>query len=193
MVLAVTAFVIAVAPQEATRVALWGLAALTYTTDFALLAGHFWGPFMHTWTLAAEAQFYIIWPPVLMSLPVSKRFAAIGAMFGLAMLFYLATIREWWLDGINPAPLMLGALLSYRPVRLPQWALCALSWQPLATMGLLSYGIYLWNVPLGMFLASLPWPVDLVLCGGGSLALAALSYLTVERWAGCAKAPLRWA
>lgn len=76
-----------------------------------------------------------------------------------------------------------------------------LSARPLVWVGKLSYGIYLWHYPVVRYLrADLPWPAVVVLGFVISLALAALSYYTVERWAlrrrdapARARAPaLRW-
>ncbi len=59
-----------------------------------------------------------------------------------------------------------------------------LSARPLVWVGRLSYGIYLWHYPVVRYLrADLPWQLTVVLGFALSLALAALSYYTVERWA----------
>lgn len=53
----------------------------------------------------------------------------------------------------------------------------------LMLLGRLSYGIYLWHYPVVRYLrADLPWPATVVLTLALSVALAALSYHTVERW-----------
>ena len=59
----------------------------------------------------------------------------------------------------------------------------ALSTPVLVLLGQLSYGIYLWHYPVVRWLrADLPWPAVVVLGLAISMALAALSYRTVERW-----------
>ena len=59
----------------------------------------------------------------------------------------------------------------------------ALSAPALVRLGQLSYGIYLWHYPVVRWLrADLPWPAVAVLGLAISLALAALSHHTVERW-----------
>lgn len=59
-----------------------------------------------------------------------------------------------------------------------------LSTPVLVRLGTLSYGIYLWHYPVvRYFRADHAWPVALALTLVVSIALAALSFYTVERWA----------
>lgn len=59
-----------------------------------------------------------------------------------------------------------------------------LSAPALVRLGTLSYGIYLWHYPVvRYFRADYSWPVVVVLTLFVSIALAALSFYTVERWA----------
>ncbi|MET4580158.1 acyltransferase family protein [Ottowia thiooxydans] len=59
-----------------------------------------------------------------------------------------------------------------------------LSAPALVRLGQLSYGVYLWHYPVVRYLrADYSWPTVVVAGTVISLALAALSYYTVERWA----------
>jgi peptidoglycan/LPS O-acetylase OafA/YrhL len=72
------------------------------------------------------------------------------------------------------APAVLGA---GGPVR------SALAWRPLAWVGLVSYGVYLWHLDVLRELDGLPVPA-LAACGlAGSLALGAASWYGIERYA----------
>ena len=54
----------------------------------------------------------------------------------------------------------------------------------LVKLGTLSYGVYLWHYPVVRYLrADFAWPVVVVLALAISVALAALSFYTIERWA----------
>lgn len=59
-----------------------------------------------------------------------------------------------------------------------------LSARVLVWVGKMSYGVYLWHYPVIRYLrAELPWQLTVVLGLAISLALAAASYYTLERWA----------
>lgn len=62
VVVAVTVVALWTGEQRATTNA---AGALTYTADFIVATGGLLGPLSHTWTLAVEEQFYLLWPVVL--------------------------------------------------------------------------------------------------------------------------------
>ena len=82
-------------------------------------------PLLHTWSLAVEEQFYLVWPLLLMALARSAQRAAVWLAAGIAALsfsaatwglsqdpsgsFYLSHTRAW--------ELLIGALLVWLPPR----------------------------------------------------------------------------
>lgn len=94
--------------------ALFGLFAVTYVSNvYMTLTGFMTDPFSHTWSLAQEEQFYLIWPLALvLILGRGLRFRNIGFLsLGLAILSSLA----WFLFGsvtpFNPL-LKFGGMLA---------------------------------------------------------------------------------
>jgi peptidoglycan/LPS O-acetylase OafA/YrhL len=222
-------------------------------------------PLSHTWSLAIEEQFYVVWPLVVVGLHylcrrgrhrdahvraaravlvlsvalavasfVAMQFVydaastnrayygtdtrAVGILVGAAL---SAGLKLWgptrtaagrrWLDisaivgvvtlavawthidgqdaalyhgGFTICALAAAAVIASVSQPRPGWLAAALSWRPLAALGLISYGVYLWH-----------WPVYVALDGartglGGwsllgarvavTLAIASASYFAVE-------------
>ncbi len=214
------------------------------------------GVFAHTWTLAIEAQFYVI-APLLFLGAVRGRFAKRpwllpALLAGLvavwrASLWLFAGPLVHWADGglliyVTRATdtrldaILVGVAVAFvftrTRVEVPGWAaatafaalvamgftdpegdamitvgiaasiLCAavvilhlvtassplsrmLSWRPLVYLGLVSYGLYLWHLPVYKLLYyqfdDWPFPAVATLAITLSLALAAASYHLVER------------
>jgi len=188
----------------------------------------------HTWSLAVEMQFYLLWPPLLISTLRLPRQGAIVAM--LVMYAGVSAWRCWSSANISPwgfyphmdshsSGLILGCLLGYINTRISSyWSLPAIillafcmtffstGWQssayygftlaeigagilvlsqprwlgvaPLAWLGKMSYGLYLWHYPI-MHLAKdqegWEWPQVLLLGCGVALLLATLSHYLLER------------
>ena len=188
----------------------------------------------HTWSLAVEMQFYLLWPLLLMLILRLPRHVAIIAM--LAMYAGSGAWRYWSSANLSPwgfyphmdshsSGLILGCLLGYINARIsPYWSLPAIillalcmtffstGWQPsayygftlaeigagililsqprwlgvapMAWLGKMSYGLYLWHYPI-MRLAKgrdgWEWPEVLLLGCGLGLLFAALSHYLLER------------
>jgi peptidoglycan/LPS O-acetylase OafA/YrhL len=198
-------------------------AVLLYIGDFVSETGRL-GVLSHTWSLAVEEQFYLIWPiALILALRVSTP-RKLG--LGLVVVALLVTPwrelfvltgdlghAQWWPD-VRADALLLGcavALLRVRVSTLAGWAglagvivtamvwpggtsigymlpiatACsvlalagcpqALDWRPLAYLGRISYGVYLWHYLFIWW--GLPWPVVIAL----SLLVASASYALIER------------
>ncbi|MBO9650127.1 MAG: acyltransferase [Variovorax sp.] len=91
-----------------------------------------------------------------------------GLMYGLGL---AAPVAE-----VGAAILVLCAFHSNRESRL-------LAWAPLAYLGRLSYGVYLWHAPLMFWMRERGFSRLAILIGGSALAvaLAALSYHLIDR------------
>jgi peptidoglycan/LPS O-acetylase OafA/YrhL len=83
-------------------------------------------PLLHLWSLGIEEQFYIFWPPVLLTIFASKRrlfwMAAIAvASFGVSLLIFFG-YKEW--SFYSPASraweLLAGGIVANRHIDLPE-------------------------------------------------------------------------
>ncbi len=131
-------------------------------------------PLLHTWSLAVEEQFYIVWPILLallhrraraLILPVTAVIALVSFALSVwwtaretAHAFYLPHTRGW--------ELLIGALLALRPVTIRAAWLRELA----SAAGLL---LILASVVLFDEATAFPGPMALVPCAGTALCLAA--------------------
>jgi len=184
----------------------------------------------HTWSLASEQQFYLLWP-LLLPLFAKRRNPALWLCALYVALAAWRLVAPWPLSYFcHTSGLALGATLAFTPPAKSSWlglpglllialAVTRTTWappfpgillaevgtalillhrrpsllntalasRPLVSLGLISYGVYLWQQFFIMGLQGLPWTERLAISLPGSLAAAWLSYTFVEqpirRWA----------
>ena len=113
------------------------------------------------------------WMPWLLWLPVGAILCLRNYWGDLWMQMWGISLAEWATVPVLVALQRPGSEVA-RMFSLP-----VLAW-----LGRLSYGVYLWHFPIFVWMRSrYTWDVVLLVGGGASVALAAISYFTVEAWA----------
>lgn len=120
-------------------VILWGqmswpeiVGCATYTSNFVFMGLDEHGPMGHSWSLAIEEHFYLLWPPIVAftSVRTSRRVILLG-VFPMALLSLVLayTVAPWDTHGsavkefifrsstVRFASLGVGALLAYSEIR----------------------------------------------------------------------------
>jgi len=184
------------------RPAFW-IAAATYTANY-YVATHVEpsGALTHTWSLAVEEQFYLLWPIALSILLRKRRRTTIAALIGTMALITFWRCGLLWIVGVprhylqfaldtRADFLAVGALIavawnaeSFRAfaARLTRW-----SWLPLISIGGLGFTAAFFGLAREFEVTS---PVDVILLG---VLLVQLMTLAGRGWWGILDRPLmRW-
>lgn len=206
------------------------ITAFFYLTN---LRQSFWpddNPLSHSWSLAIEEQYYLIWPWVIPALARIPRPTAAMILCGLWTVLTAARFVWWEFIGgpgtyyftpLHSTGLLLGSALALHPVKtgLGKIALAALvaiflvgqthstflylipiaeiltilviadapallAARPLRFLGRISYGVYLWHIPI-VWALGVPGNMDgvtAVLALLLSIAAGALSHFGLEQW-----------
>lgn len=118
------------------------LLALTYTSDLARwFTTHGDGALSHTWSLAVEEQFYLLWPLILLRLRSRRAVAVVAAILCLASLSamtasgWVTTSATYFGPHARAWEVLAGACLAARPPRWGRRGADAAAWSGLALVG----------------------------------------------------------
>jgi peptidoglycan/LPS O-acetylase OafA/YrhL len=151
--------------------------SLFYISDIAKAAGYDLGYVGHTWSLAMEEQFYLLWPAILLFLP--RRFLVPAVLAGIAGAIALQVVIVGWQDNVlahfrpdvRADAILWGCLIALVPVRVPRWAAIG------AAVGLLALSLtFVW--PYAIALSSV---LSAVLVAGAASVAAPLSWRPLVR------------
>ena len=153
------------------------LVSLLYVSDIAKAIGYDLGYVGHTWSLAMEEQFYLLWPAVLLFIP--RRWLIPGVLLGIAGAIALQVVIVGWQDNVlahfrpdvRADAILWGCFIALVPIRVPRWAAAG------AALGLLALSLtFVW--PYAIAMSSV---LSAVLVAGAATVAAPLSWRPLVR------------
>lgn len=174
----------------------WAAAAILYVGNLQRAAGETLGPLNHTWSLAVEEQFYLIWPLVLLALLWRTRrdaqallrwvvvLAAVATAWQAVAAFLFDFSRTYFAPDTNAYALMTGCALA--------------AWLRMAPRSGTATPVLTWVALVGLVgMAALPSVdfrgVDLQIAAHGAPLVALVAALLVVSAVACPdRGPLVW-
>ena len=146
------------------------VSCLLYVSNWVQVAGINIDPLGHTWSLAIEEQFYLLWPALLFGLIARRRDWLIPATIVLIVLGSLIRVEssglfEYFSTFTRADAILLGCLVALTGIRLPSWTAAAGLAGLVAVALLLAPENHALAIPLSMFAAAavIGWGVQAAL------------------------------
>jgi peptidoglycan/LPS O-acetylase OafA/YrhL len=151
--------------------------SMFYVSDIAKAAAYDLGYLGHTWSLAMEEQFYLLWPAILLFLP--RRLLVPLVFAGIAVAIVLQVVIVGWQDNVlahfrpdvRADAVLWGCFIAIVPIRVPRWAAAG------AAIGLIALSLsFLW--PYAIAISSV---LSAVLVAGASQVAIPFSWRPLVR------------